>query len=256
MCDLWKNTLDSAIPNGLIPRQIEWALSQLPPTSHIKLYNSGNFFDKNAIPVSDYSQIAQLIAPFESLTVECHPKFIREAVVDFKTSIHPELEVAIGLETVNPKVLPLLNKQMTLKDFSLKVQFLSKNDIKTRAFILLKPPFHTEHEGVIWAKKSIDFAFNCGVECCSIIPVRAGNGAMNRLQEQGFFSPPAIKSLTEVLEYGIKKMGGRVFADLWDLYYFSDCENCFEPRKNRLEEMNLSQKILPITNCSCCDKRL
>ena len=90
-----------------------------------------------------------------------------------------KLEVAIGLETVHPELIKKLNKQMTLKDFKNSVKFLSENDINSRAFILLKPPFLSETEGVFWAKKSIDFAFKTGIECCTIIPVRAGNGAMD-----------------------------------------------------------------------------
>ena len=50
MCDLWKNTLDDRVPTGAIPVQIRYAIEMLPPAKHIKLYNSGNFFDAQAIP--------------------------------------------------------------------------------------------------------------------------------------------------------------------------------------------------------------
>src|SRR5207249_2960810 len=42
ICDLWKNTTDARVPDGAIARQIEYALSRLPPARHIKLYNAGN----------------------------------------------------------------------------------------------------------------------------------------------------------------------------------------------------------------------
>src|SRR5690625_3594082 len=50
MCDLWRNTLDRPTPKGAIPRQIEKALASLPEADIVKLYNSGNFFDRRAIP--------------------------------------------------------------------------------------------------------------------------------------------------------------------------------------------------------------
>src|SRR5690242_17068687 len=53
-CDLWKNTTDETVPIGAIPEQIDYALERLPPAAHVKLYNSGNFFDKRAIPPEDY----------------------------------------------------------------------------------------------------------------------------------------------------------------------------------------------------------
>ena len=49
MCDLWKNTTDKPVPVGAIPKQIEWTLNKLPQAKHLKLYNSGNFFDGNKI---------------------------------------------------------------------------------------------------------------------------------------------------------------------------------------------------------------
>ena len=251
MCDLWKNTTNESVRIGDIPNQIEWALKQMPEVKHLKLYNSGNFFDKKAIPEEDYSRIASLLNDFETVIVESHPKFINEKCLLFKEMLKPELEVAIGLETVHLEVLQKLNKQMTLNNFSNAVRFLTQNGIRSRAFILLKPPFLSESEGIFWANKSIDFAFEVGVECCTVIPVRAGNGAMDILMKNGDFSLPMLSSLEKVLEYGIGLSSGRVFADTWDLELFSDCEKCFDERQRRLMAMNLSQKIIDRIACNC-----
>lgn len=69
MCDLWKNTTNKSVRIGDIPNQIEWALKQMPEVKHLKLYNSGNFFDKKAIPEEDYRQIASLLSGFETIIV-------------------------------------------------------------------------------------------------------------------------------------------------------------------------------------------
>jgi radical SAM enzyme (TIGR01210 family) len=251
MCDLWKNTTNEKVPHGAIPEQISWALERLPPGKHIKLYNSGNFFDKQAIPVEDYSKIASLVQHFETVIVESHPRLINDKALYFRDILKTEMEVAIGLESVHPGVLPKLNKRMELKDFKNSVEFLSQNDIRSRAFILLRPPFLTEAEGIQWAKRSIDFAFDCGVECCVLIPTRAGNGALDQLQSEGHFMPPDIKSLEEVLDYGVGLKSGRVFADLWDIDLFSTCDKCLDSRKARLENTNLHQQLLPPVNCNC-----
>jgi len=251
MCDLWKNTTNKSVRTGDIPNQIEWALKQMPEVKHLKLYNSGNFFDKKAIPEEDYSQIASLLSDFETVIVESHPKFINKKCLLFKEMLKPELEVAIGLETVHLDVLQKLNKQMTLNDFSKAVRFLAKNGIRSRAFILLRPPFLSESEGIFWANKSIDYAFEVGVQCCTVIPVRAGNGAMDILMKKGDFSFPMLSSLERVLEYGIGLSSGRVFADVWDLELFSDCEKCFDERQRRLMTMNLNQKNVDQVACNC-----
>ena len=251
MCDLWKNTTNKSVRIGDIPNQIEWALKQMPEVKHLKLYNSGNFFDKKAIPEEDYSQIASLLSGFETIIVESHPKFINEKCLLFKEMLKPELEVAIGLETVHLEVLQKLNKQMTLNDFSKAVRFLAKNGIRSRAFILLKPPFLSESEGIFWANKSIDYAFEVGVQCCTVIPVRGGNGAMDILMKNGDFSLPMLSSLEKVLEYGIGLSSGRVFADTWDLELFSDCKKCFGEKQRRLMAMNLNQKKVDPIVCNC-----
>jgi radical SAM enzyme (TIGR01210 family) len=251
MCDLWKNTTDQRTPAGAISSQIHWALNQLSPAAHLKLYNSGNFFDANAIPPEDLPRIAKLLAGFKSVIVECHPRLVDERCLAFQNLLQPKLQVAMGLETAHPEVLERLNKRMTLEDFARAARYLMHNGMLVRAFILLRPPFLNEVEGVIWAKRSLDFAFDVGVECCVIIPTRGGNGALERLHALGLFSPPQIESLEEVLEYGLQLKRGRVFVDLWDIDKFSRCNECCAERVQRLRRMNLAQAIAPPIHCRC-----
>jgi archaeosine synthase beta-subunit len=251
MCDLWKNTTDKSVPPGAIANQIEWASNNVAVAKHLKLYNCGSFFDGRAINFKEYERISSIVKGFETIIVESHPAMINDKCLTFRDMLKPDLQVAIGLETVDPEVLKKLNKKMSLEDFTGSVSFLTKHHIKSRAFVLLRPPFQTESEGIFWAKRSIDFAFNAGVECCTVIPVRGGNGAMDILKNEGLFSPPGIRSLEEVLEYGISLNSGRVFADVWDLQIFSKCDKCLKPRTERIIAMNLSQKALPQINCSC-----
>lgn len=256
MCDLWKNTTDIPVPPDAIPTQIEWALEQLPTARHIKLYNSANFFDPGAIPPADYPGIAALVKTFETVIVENHPLLTGERCLQFARMIRPQLQVAMGLETVHPEVLHKLNKKMKPEDFQRSVALLKKNGISSRAFILLRPPFLTEEEGIHWAKKSLTYAFESGTDSCTVIPTRAGNGAMEHLQQKGLFTPPRIQSLEEVQAYGIGLRAGPVFADTWDLELFSRCDLCFEKRRERMEQMNLVQKNIPPLTCSCLNNGL
>ncbi|WP_346861842.1 radical SAM protein [uncultured Draconibacterium sp.] len=251
MCDLWKNTSDEPVPPGAIPAQIEWALERMPPVKHIKLYNSGSFFDGGAIPRKDYPKIAAHLKSFETVIVESHTKFIDERVLEFNEMLDAELQVAVGLETAHPKILPMLNKRMTLDDFRNGIDFLHRNKIQSRAFVLLSLPFLSPEESEEWAKKSIDFAFESGVECVIVIPLRTGNGSTDFLQEQGQLTLPSLKMLEDVLDYGINLTAGRVFADLWDLENFSTCNTCFDARKRRLNEINLTQSLQERIVCTC-----
>jgi hypothetical protein len=254
MCDLWKNTTPDRVSDGAVARQIKWALALLPPAPHVKLYNSGNFFDEQAIPRADRPLIAELLAERRTVIVECHPRLVDRRCFQFSESIEPELQLAMGLETVDPSVLPRLNKRMTLQDFERATRFLVDHGIRVRAFILLRAPFQSEQQGVVWAKRSIDFAFSIGVECCAVVPTRAANGALEWLQSQGHFHPPSLRSMETVLEYGIRQNRGRVLTDLWDVEKFFDCPHCGKERADRLAAMNLLQTVPPGVACEFCSQ--
>ena len=255
MCDLWKNTTVESVPIGAIPRQIDYALQRLPRAQHVKLYNSGNFFDGKAIPKDDWPAIVERVRGFKSVIVENHPKLSGDGCFEFRDMLAAhdvELEIALGLETVHPKVLPRLNKQMTVDDFSQAAIRLRSDGIRLRTFILLRPPFLTEEEGIEWAMRSIEFAFEAGVSCCSVVPTRGGNGIMEQLESEGRFASPQLSSMEIVQERGIQLGVGRVFMDTWDAQKFSMCSACSELRIQRIADINLSQRVEPRIACKCC----
>ncbi len=251
MCDLWKYTTVTRVPDGAISAQIEQALAGLPPADHVKLYNAGNFFDAQAIPPGDLPRVAELVAGFRTLIIECHPLLVGPRCLEFALRLQGELQVAMGLETIHPEVLPRLNKRMTLADFERATRFLTGHGIAVRAFVLLRPPLLGEDEGLEWANRSIEWAFSIGVECCVIIPTRAGNGAMEELQSLGLFHPPTLGSLERALADGIGLKRGRVFADLWNIAPLFRCPHCGPARTDRLRRMNLEQVVAAPVVCAC-----
>jgi radical SAM enzyme (TIGR01210 family) len=255
MCDLWKNTTVESVPAGAIPRQIDFALERLPEAQHVKLYNSGNFFDAKAIPKDDWPALVDRVRGFKSVIVENHPKLCGDGCFEFRDMLAAhdvELEIALGLETVHPEVLPRLNKQMTVDDFSRAATRLRSEGIRLRTFILLRPPFLTEEEGIEWAMRSIEFAFQAGVSCCSVVSTRAGNGIMERLESDGMFASPKLPSMEVVQERGLELGVGRVFMDTWDALKFATCSECAERRIQRIADMNLSQQVAPRIKCEQC----
>ena len=184
MCDLWRNTLAEPVEPGAIPEQIRFALSGLPAARWVKLYNAGSFFDPRAIPREDYAPVARLLSGFERVIVESHPVLVGDACLELRDALDGALEVAMGLETAHPEVLARLNKGMTLERFRRAAEFLSPEGISLRAFVLVGLPFLSEEESLDWACRSVEFAFDCGASVVSLIPTRAGNGALDALSER------------------------------------------------------------------------
>ncbi len=252
MCDLWKNTLPTPTKPGAILRQLDYALEKLPSASVIKLYNSSNFFDPKAVPPSDYDAIIERLQHYSRVIVENHPKLTGKACVAFAEKLTGILEVAMGLETIHPEVVSKLNKQMVPEDFKKAAAFLRNNNISVRAFVLLNPPYLVDSkENIEWAFKTVQFAFESGAQRCTIIPVRTGNGIMELLQQQGHYVAPTLDMLEEVFDRSLALQQGQVFADMWDIGFTSQCPDCFEARKQRLELMNIEQKIYKKVVCNC-----
>lgn len=254
MCDLWRNTLTELVPAGAIPEQIDFALRQLESAKVVKLYNSGSFFDPLAIPPGDYPAIAECVRNFDRVIVECHPALVGEACVSFRDLLAGQLEIALGLETVEPQVLRKLNKRMTLDQFAAAARFLRSHAVDLRTFILVQPPFMKPEEALVWAERSLEFAFSLGATAATLIPTRAGNGAMEELAEAGLFVAPELSLLEEAMAYGLGLGRMRVFADLWDMQRGRECAHCFDARVQRLREMNLRQRLAGAASCDICGR--
>jgi len=253
MCDLWRNTLVDKISVGAIPQQIDYALAQLPPARQIKLYNSGSFFDRGAVPVEDYAAIADRANGFDRTIVESHPSLINSHCLQFRDLLSGQLEIAMGLETAHPEILERLNKRITLDQFFQASEYLRANRIDLRVFILVQPPFMKAHEALYWAERSLDFAFDCGATAATLIPTRAGNGAMEALVQLGEFSPPTLEVVEAAANYGLNLKRGRVFVDLWDLRLAPPKCSCYPQRIERLHRMNLCQSAQDSMGCAFCE---
>jgi radical SAM enzyme (TIGR01210 family) len=254
-CDLWRSTLDGDTPVGSLPAQIDAALADLGAVAAecdgIKLYNASNFFDPRAVPDADLAEIVARTAPFERVTVESHPRLAGIRALDLARRLAGELEVAMGLETVHPRVLPRLNKAMTLDDFERAATTLLGAGIAVRAFVLLGVPFLAPAEQVEWTVRSAERAVALGAGHVAIIPVRGGNGEMERLAAAGAWAAPSLSQLEAALE-GSLDLPAVVTADTWDLERLADCASCFERRRARLEAMNLGGTTVARRPCPGC----
>ena len=141
---------------------------------------------------------------------------------------------------------------MTIDQFRRAARFLGEAGIALRVFVLAGLPFVGEEEALDWARRSIAFAFDCGASAVTVIPTRAGNGALDALAELGEFRPPRLSSLEGAAAFGLGLGRGRVFADLWDLERLRGCEACFDERASRLRAMNLRQVVLRPVGCGVC----
>lgn len=158
----------------------------------------------------------------------------------------------MGLETVHPEALERSNKKLTTEQFVAVAERLRAEAIDLRVFVLLQPPFVRADEALFWAEQSLDFAFECDATAVSLIPTRAGNGAVDTLAAMGEFDAPQLSLVEQAFGYGLGLGKGRVFVDLWDIERVPSGADCRSERIERLRRMNLVQRVLPAIACEIC----
>jgi archaeosine synthase beta-subunit len=253
-CDLWRWTTEGPTPPGALATQLREILDVTPPPlpARVKLYNASNFFDQRAVPTQDLPAIAELAAPFSGITVESHARLVGPRTLDFARMLSGTLEVAIGLETTHPVAVEHLNKRLSLTRFTQAAGFLADHAIALRVFVLLNAPYVPAAETVEWTVRAVEYAARRGASVVAIIPVRGGNGEMERLQALGHFTPPTLSGLEETLDRCLDFAPAVVTADLWDAHKLATCPECSTARIARLARLNLTGQPEPRIACSVC----
>ncbi|MCY3966761.1 MAG: radical SAM protein [Acidobacteria bacterium] len=263
-CDLWRYTTPRPTPEGALPAQLRAALEDLPGLldeaglercDRLKLYNASNFFEPRAVPEADLEPIARLADAFERVVVECHPRLVDGRVRRFGDRLRGRLEVAMGLETAHPEALPRLGKQLTVEQFDRAAARLQADGIGLRVFVLVGVPFVPAEEQAHWAAASVRHAVKVGARSVALIPVRSGNGELERLQRLGWFEPPDLALVEESLARGMEAAGSRaaVQVDPWDLGRVeSACGACRAARLAAIREMNRMGVALRTGCDECC----
>ncbi|MBN2014653.1 MAG: DUF5591 domain-containing protein [Candidatus Altiarchaeota archaeon] len=112
-----------------------------PEIDHIKVFGSGSFFDEQQMPAEGRRYFIERCrqAGIRKLMVESRPEFITPGVLGEFSDM--QLEVAIGLEVADDRILDKINKGFHLRDFERAVEVLRSKDVKPRTYLLVNLPF-------------------------------------------------------------------------------------------------------------------
>jgi hypothetical protein len=264
-CDLWRHTVPGPTPRGALPAQLDVALAALPSgVEQLKLYNASNFFEPRAVPDADREAILERIAGFERVVVESHPRLLGERAAWWATRLGHgaagRLEVALGLETVHPGAFERLNKGAVPADYERAARRLRELGLGLRCFVLVGVPFVEESEQVEWVLRTVRRAREIGARVASLIPVRGGNGELERLRAAGSWRPPSLDQFEACVDAAIGEdrgaQGGMVVqADPWDLETLgrgAHCSRCVPARVDRLRRINQLGVAVARIECPAC----
>jgi len=195
-----------AVADGII-RQLRFVAANfsLPEIEMIKLYTSGSFFDPDEVPETALHEAGNLFRG-KLVVAETRPEYITpERIGEFIDMIdtgmfHTPLYTAIGLETSNDAIREKsIAKGFSFADYRAAVAAARKSGAGIKAYLLMKPLFLTEREGLRDMKQSIadiePYADIISMNPCNV----QRRTDMEWYWKQGAYRPPYLWSVADVL---------------------------------------------------------
>ncbi|HPX23721.1 MAG: archaeosine biosynthesis radical SAM protein RaSEA [Candidatus Methanofastidiosum sp.] len=169
----------------------------------VKIFTSGSFLDPKEVNQDCAKKIITFLSErgIPEVTLESRPEYIKKDYLEELVGIGVQIEVAIGLESSNNRILQhSINKGFTFEDFLSASEVLKKLDIKNKAYIMIKPPFVTEKEAIHDAINSAISIENIA-DVISFNPMTVHkNTIVEYLWNKGEYSPPWGWSILEILK--------------------------------------------------------
>lgn len=228
----------------------------------LNLYNNGSFINDNEIPAEARKGMLKkinTIPDIKMLVLETRPEFVTEEKVrEIKRLIpNKHVELGVGLEIKDDFYRGIcINKGFSLQRFNFAASIITKH-LNLRTYVLLKPLFLTEKEGIEQAIETIEYSFAMGattvsLEACTIQDYTF----MKHLYERGLYSPPWLWSIVEVVKN--VKTPGKLIVGLFKFFPSpsavpNNCDRCNEKVMEAIVQYNrtLDRKAFNGITCEC-----
>ena len=229
----------------------------------LNLYNNGSFFNDNEIPAEARRDILKTInenKDIQMLVLETRPEFVQtQKMAELKRLIPDKhVEIAIGLELEDDFMrYTCTNKGFSLKQFDQAAKIMAEMNLGLRTYVMLKPPFLTEKEGIEQAVRTVKHAFAVGsatvsLEACTVQPYTM----VEHLYERALYKPPWVWSIIEVVNQTAHL--GKLVVGLFQFYpspnkVAYNCDACSGKVMDAIREYNrsLDPKVLRPLTCGC-----
>ncbi|MCD6383379.1 MAG: archaeosine biosynthesis radical SAM protein RaSEA [Thermoplasmata archaeon] len=242
MCGYFNNYKGKAVTEEDILRQVDSIVNEYHGEDMIKIYTSGSFLDPSEVKpeiavhlMDSLKKKSENMGKTPQIVVESRPEYISEEAIYPLKGILP-LIVAQGLETASDSIrIHSIRKGFRTIDFLKALDVLEREEVGSKVYLLLKPPYVTEREAIIDALKSIEFLADKYVQVISVNPLNVQRGTIvEELYKAGKYRPPWLWSLLYVLKKGKE----------------------IAPDKRIVSEPSGGGRDRGVHNCGRCDKKI
>ncbi len=228
----------------------------------LNLYNNGSCINDNEIHPNARKYMLKKIGQspdIKMVVIESRPEFVtEEKVIEIRKFIPDKhVEIGVGLEMKDDFYRTICtNKGFSLKRYNIAAETITKY-LNLRTYVLLKPLFLTEKEGIEQAVETVEHAFEVGsttvsLEACTIQDYTL----MKYFYDHGLYSTPWLWSIVEVVRR--VKANKKLIIGLFKFYPSPtavphNCKNCNERVMKRIIEYNqtLNKNIFDGITCDC-----
>ena len=273
IADCTLEPIDSKKIVKLFKMEIAKYIDQIKPQNNIsnvepiaiKIFASGSFLNPYEVPKDARDEILHILANMDEINeiiVESRPEYVKLKVLEEIFSIIGDklFEISIGLESENDFIREeKINKGFSKKDFELAISMVSnlktKYNLKSKAYILVKPILTSEKEAIEDAINTAKYCESIGVDRVSFCPATIHKGTLiERFWREGAYSPPWIWSAVEIINDVRENIAIPSFMDTSGFGSRRgpyNCKKCNKDFKHRIIQSNLNQSLIEEVECKC-----
>lgn len=258
MCGYSKDTLGRSATPEELAHQLSEALGRYRGEPYVKVYTSGSFLDDREVDADSRLALARAFSGrARRLLFETLPEFATaENLTPLAAAFDGEVEVALGLETTDATVLSrYVHKSTGPEEYLRAADRIRALDLRTKAYLLLKPPYLTESEAIDDVVRSVAGA-SAHFDTLSVNPVHIQNGTVVEwLYHRGRYRPPWLWSVVEALRDGAGRRGSARLVSFPTAGGLArgphNCGTCDSRVLAAIEEASLTQDFSGLVGLDC-----
>jgi hypothetical protein len=258
MCGYARDTLGRSATGPELSEQLRRALARYRDEPYVKVYTSGSFLDDREVDPSSREALARAFSGrARRLLFETLPEFVTaDAVAPLRKAFSGEVEVALGLESTDPVVLSrYVHKNAPPSDYFGAAERLRGLGARTKAYLLLKPPYLAEAEAIEDVVRSVGEAAP-RFDSLSVNPVHIQGGTVVEwLFRRGRYRPPWLWSVVEALRAGAGQRGSARLVSFPTAGGVArgphNCGACDRKVLAAIEEASLAQRFEELDGLDC-----
>jgi len=239
-------------------QQFQHAMQCYAGEKIVKIFTSGSFFDEHEIPPMVRNHVFETLShSAEKINVESRPQYVTLKTVAplEKVLSKQQLQVGMGLETSNDFIRTYaVNKGFSFNEYKKAALLLRDHEFLVKTYVLVKPPFLTEHEAVQDCLQTIKDS-TVYSDTISLNPTNVQRHTLvEYLWKRHQYRPPWLWSIVDILKQGKKHTTTRLQCDVsggGNPRGPHNCSVCDQKILQAITDFSLHQKPKVFDNLRC-----